>query len=146
MVRGAAARPVHVTDRLDFERGARTAYPSLRGGPSKRTTGFRYVVTVDVPYYESRVVTVIFPPGSRTPIVLADGPRDSPHRYEDGGLCMWFPGDPPSMQWRFSHGLLDLLDAIRAHLFREAWWRQHDEWLGPEVGHRPTPSTIEEIA
>ena len=50
------------------------------------------------------------------------------------------------MQWRFSHGLLDLLDAIRAQLFREAWWREHGEWLGPEVSHRPPTSNSTEIA
>ena len=59
---------------------------------------------------------------------------------------MWFPGDPPSMQWRLSHGLLDLLDAIRAHLFREAWWREHGEWLGPEVMHLPSVVDRKEIA
>lgn len=146
MASGAGGWPERIADRLRFERGARAAYPDLRGGPTKRTTGFRYVVTVEVPFYEPRVVTIIFPPRSHTPIVLADGPPASPHRYDDGGLCMWFPGDPPAMQWRFSHGLLDLLDAIRAHLFREAWWREHNEWLGPEVGHLPAPSIMKEIA
>lgn len=146
MASGAAGWPERIADRLRFERGARAAYPDLRGGPTKRTTGFRYVVTVEVPFYEPRVVTIIFPPRSQTPVVLADGPPASPHRYDDGGLCMWFPGDPPAMRWRFSHGLLDLLDAIRAHLFREAWWREHNEWLGPEVGHLPAPSDIKEIA
>ena len=125
---------------------ARAAYPDFRGGPTKLTTGSRYVVTVEVPFYEPRVVTIVFPPLSQTPIVLADGPPTSPHRYDDGELCIWFPGDPPAMKRRFSHGLLDLLDAIRAHLFREAWWREHHEWLGPEVGHLPAASDIKEIA
>src|SRR2546422_7956217 len=26
-----------------------------------------------------------------------------------------------------------------AHLFREAWWRETDEWLGPEAPHAPAP-------
>ncbi len=143
MARGAAGWPHRISDRLHFERGARAAYPGLRGGPTKRTTGFRYVATIDVPYYEPRTVTITFPAKRRTPSVLADGPPQSPHRYDDGSLCMWHPGDPPLMQWRFDHGLLDLLDAIRAHLFREAWWREHSEWLGPEVGHRPNPELKE---
>jgi hypothetical protein len=50
------------------------------------------------------------------------------------------------MQWRFEHGLVDLLDAIRAHLFREAWWREHGEWLGLEVSHQPTNPNLEESA
>jgi hypothetical protein len=147
VARGAAPGwPGRFTDRLRFERGARAAYPSLRGGPTKRTSGFRYVVTVDVPFYEPRVVTISFPPRSRIPTVLADGPPESPHRYADGALCMWHPTDPASMQWRFEHGLVDLLDAIRAHLFREAWWREHGEWLGPEVSHQPSNPNLEESA
>lgn len=135
--RGAVGWPARVTDRLRFERGARIAYPSLRGGPAKRLAsgGFRYTVDINVPFYETHAVTIIFPPHSRTPKVLANGPSRSPHRYDDGSLCMWHPRDPPSQRWRFDDGLLDLLDAITAHLFREAWWREHDEWLGPEISH-----------
>jgi hypothetical protein len=142
--RGAVGWPERITDRLRFERGARVAYPGLRGGPSKRmaNSDFRYTVTVPVPFYEPRTVTIIFRPGERTPLVLADGPRDSPHRYGDDGLCMWHPKDPPSMRWRFENGLLDLLDTIAAHLFREAWWREHHEWLGPEVGHTPDTKKV----
>jgi hypothetical protein len=134
---GAVGWPGRITDRLRFERGARAAYPGLRGGPAKRTAsrGFRYVVPIDVPYYERRTVTILFRPGSQTPVVLADGPPESPHRYDHGGLCMWHPKDPASQRWRFHDGLLDLLDTIKAHLFREAWWREQNEWLGPEVGH-----------
>lgn len=132
-----------MSDRLRFERGARVAYSGLCGRPTKRTTGFRYSVTIDVPYYEPRNVTIIFPARCHAPTVFADGPTESPHRYQDGSLCMWHPHDPRSMQWRFDHGLLDLLDTVRAHLFREAWWREHQEWLGPEVGHRPNPELEE---
>jgi hypothetical protein len=32
----------------------------------------------------------------------------------------------------FEDGLLALINHIQAHLFRKAWWREHDEWLGPE--------------
>jgi hypothetical protein len=46
------------------------------------------------------------------------------------------------MRWRFEHGLLDLLDAISAHLFREAWWREYHEW----VGHLPDTSDTKEAA
>lgn len=134
---GATGWPGRISDRLRFERGARAAYPDLRGGPTKRTAskGFRYTVTVPVPFHQPRAVVIIFGPGDRVPLVLADGPVRSPHRYDDGGLCMWHPKDPTSRRWRFENGLLDLLDAIAAHLFREAWWREHNEWLGPEVGH-----------
>ncbi len=141
--------PGSVVDRLRFERGARRAYPTLRGGPNRRTAsrGFTYTATVNVPWHEPRNVTVVFRAGGRTPMVFADGPTESPHRYGDGGLCMWLPADQASQQWRFDHGLLDLLDAVVAHLFREGWWREHDEWLGPEVGHtRPATNRPEEAA
>jgi hypothetical protein len=144
----AVGWPGRITDRLRFERGARAAYPRLRGGPAKRTAsgGFRYVVTIDVPFYEPRTATIAFPPRSRTAVVLADGPPQSPHRYDHGGLCMWHPEDPPSQRWRFDDGLLDLLDTITAHLFREAWWREHHEWLGPEAGHDSDIDEPEEVA
>jgi len=48
---------------------------------------------------------------------------------------MWVPSDTPANTWTVRHGLLDLLDAIAAHLFREAWWRETNEWLGPQVAH-----------
>ena len=146
VVSRAAGWPGRLVDRIHFERGARAAYPDLHGRSTDGSAGFRYVATVDVPFYEARVVTIIFQRRARVPIVLADGPKNSPHRYGDGGLCMWFPDDPRSMRWHFSHGLLDLLDSVRAHLFREAWWREHAEWLGPEVSHGFFPSEDREIA
>jgi hypothetical protein len=88
-----------------------------------------------VPYYESRQVEIRFENWSRTPKVFVDGPTESPHRYEDGSLCMWHPNDPPSERWVFSDGLLVLLNYIQAHLFREGWWREKGEWLGPEAPH-----------
>ncbi len=132
--------PGRLADRVRFERGARRLHPGLRAGPTRGTNrgGFRYVATIDVPYYQPREITIVFPPASSNPVVLADGPTDSLHRYDDGALCMWHPGDPASMRWCFDHGLLDLLDAVRNHLFREAWWREHGEWLGPEVSHLPS--------
>lgn len=136
---GPRGWPGRITDRLRFERGARAAFPSVRGSPTGRAPGggFCYTATIPVPFYEPRQITVIFPPGQRVPTVLSDGPTDSPHRYEDGGLCMWHPSDPASKRWSFDDGLLDLLDTIKAHLFREAWWREHHQWLGPEIIHGP---------
>ncbi len=42
---------------------------------------------------------------------------------------------PAKNRWVFDDGLVTLLGHIAAHLFREAWWRETGEWLGPEVGH-----------
>lgn len=143
MGRGAARGwPGRLTDRIRFEAGARAAFPGLRGAPARGANrgGFRYTGTVEVPCYETREITILFPPGSRIPIVHADGPTSSPHRYDDGALCMWHPTDPATQRWRFDHGLLDLLDTIRGHLFREAHWRESPAhgWLGPEVPHLDT--------
>lgn len=32
-------------------------------------------------------------------------------------------------------GLLVLFGMIAEHLFKEAWWREHHEWLGEEYPH-----------
>ena len=48
----------------------------------------------------SRTVRVEFSPGSpEVPRVFTDGPQESPHRYADGSLCMWYPRDPIDLQW-----------------------------------------------
>lgn len=81
---------------------------------------------------------IFFPLDTPTcPCVYADGPTDSPHRYHaDGGaLCLFQPQDPPEQQWTFKDGLLRLIGLSIAHLFREAWWRETGEWLGPEAPH-----------
>lgn len=145
MARGAVGWPGQIASRLRFERGARQAYPGIRGKPMSDSSGFRYFVTIEVPFYEQRHVTVVFSEWSLKPTVLSDGPAESPHRFGNGSLCMWHPKDPPSKQWSFDHGLLDLLDAITAHLFREAWWREYGEWLGPEVPHQ-TAAEQKELA
>ena len=69
------------------------------------------------------------------PQVTVDGARNSPHRYHGGYLCMWYPEDSDNEKWIFSDGLLALLVMTEAHLYREAWWRETGEWLGPEVKH-----------
>lgn len=82
-------------------------------------------------------MSILFPTGAATPTVFADGPTDSPHRFDDGSLCMWHPADPPNRRWRMADGLLDLLDTIRGHLLREAIWRETGEWPGEEAPHQP---------
>jgi hypothetical protein len=127
---------------------ART-FPGLkivkRGG-----AGRSYHAPIAVPYYgEARQVEVRFENGSRYPKIYADGPTDSPHRYEANRLCIWHPNDPPEQKWVFEDGLLMLLNLIQAHLFREAWWRETGgrdggEWLGPEVTHGPAKDEVKE--
>jgi hypothetical protein len=126
--------------RVRFERGATRHFSTLRGvtrtfGPK---AGRMYQVSMTVPHYELRHVEVFF--SKRLPTLVAitaDGPTDSPHRYNTHRLCIWYPDDPDEYRWVFEDGLLVLLGLIVAHLFREAWWRETGEWLGPEASHTP---------
>jgi hypothetical protein len=94
------------------------------------------MVIVVPPGLEPRQVTIIFSRATpEAPVVYADGPTDSPHRYHNGALCMWFPWDPPAARWRRRDGAGALLGQIVAHLVREEWWRRTGEWVGDEVAH-----------
>lgn len=91
-----------------------------------------------MPGYDPRRLRIVFDRDHvQTPRVLADGPGDSKHRYSDGSLCMWYPSDPPENRWILEDGLLALIGHAILHLFREAWWRETEEWLGPEAPHEP---------
>lgn len=101
-----------------------------------------YEVDLAVPGYDSRHVTIDF--DRRTwwrPRMFADGPAGynaSPHRFPGRGhreLCLWYAGDPPALRWEPDDGLLHLLGMVAEHLFKEAWWREHGEWLGEEYPH-----------
>jgi len=100
-----------------------------------------------VPFYEPRNVEIRFTGSYRVPRILVDGPS-SPHRYKTDGdsLCIWHPQDPPEQKWVFEDGLLALLNHIQAHLFREAWWRETGEWLGPEAPHVPVKEPVRDAA
>lgn len=128
-------------DRIVFEGGARKQF-GIRGRMTE--DGWTYELPVDVPFYETRQVRIHFSPwGGRIPTVTVDGPT-SPHRFDDGSLCMWFPYDPPRGCWVFEDGLLALLGHIMAHLFREAWFRDYGYWPGPEVPHGGPKENVEE--
>ena len=124
--------------RAVFERGVKQHFPEVRG--DTRTSGLKagraYKVLLEVPHYEPRRIEILF--SKKTPKwakITADGPTESLHRYGERELCIWYPKDPDTAKWVFEDGLLMLLGMITAHLFREAWWRETGEWLGPEVGH-----------
>lgn len=109
----------------------------VRTGKSKKYPGgFTLLFTLAAHGVPTRHVTITFPRGSPTdPKVVVDGPTDSPHRYADGTLCMWYPGDPPERRWRLADGAAALVANIAAHLVREEWYRTTGEWLGEEVWH-----------
>lgn len=91
-----------------------------------------------------RKVIIIFRgrPSVFRPIVMADGPRRSRHRFywsRPSSLCLWYAPDPDSMRWTLKDGLAGLIDLARLHLVKESWWRATNEWPGREV-HRQPPA------
>lgn len=148
MARGTPRRPRSWLEdfprRVRLEAAARAAYPGLRYRRRQRASGpvdiYQYVQAV--PGYEDRRVTVEFDRRAWwAPRIYVDGPSGvdaSPHRYADRGrtrLCVWHPGDPDDRTWVPEDGLLVLFGMIAEHLFKEAWWREHGEWLGEEYPH-----------
>lgn len=123
-------------DRLLFERGAKHAFPSLRS-KTCRKVGRCYTLEVEVPSFGTERIEIRFAKTApETPAVrVLDAPANSPHRYDDGTLCMWYPLDDEESRWVFEDGLLSLIGLTIAHLFREAYWRETNEWLGPEAPH-----------
>ena len=97
---------------------------------------YQYKVKVQVPHYGERNIRIRFS-GADIPSIFADGSKESPHRYKDGSLCMWYPQDPIEHRWVFADGLISLIGLTIIHLFRESWWRETGEWLGEEVLHGP---------
>lgn len=127
--------------RVRLEADARRAFRTLRWRRQQRRQGpfDIYDVDLEIPGYERRHVTVEF---ERKywwpPKVCADGPTGreaSPHRFGGRQLCLWYSGDPPERRWEPADGLLLLLGMIAEHLFKEAWWLEHGEWLGEEYPH-----------
>ena len=122
-----------------FERNASDEYPSLRVKNCRlgHKLWRQYNVNIFLEHYDvTRAVTIkMFNNSGKSPEVTVDGPEDSPHRYANGQLCMWYPNANNTERWIFRDGLLHLLVMVEAHLFREEWWRETGEWLGPERGH-----------
>lgn len=150
--RGTPTRPsswlADMPRRASIEADARRAMPQMRqrrhqtkGGPVAV-----YVVTMRIPGYADRFTTAEFSyqlPSD--PRLFADGPTESPHRFPDRKrtrLCIWHPADPPSRRWIPDDGLLALFGMVAEHLFKEAWWREHGEWLGDEFPHEPDDMAI----
>ena len=100
--------------------------------------GIEYTATIVLGHFQDRTATIRFEAKAPSFVsVAADGPRDSPHRYPDGHLCMWHPDDPDEHRWILSDGLGPLIEHVALHLYREAYWRTTGEWLGPEAPHSP---------
>lgn len=122
-------------DVLRFAGRAQRSFPGLT--TRKVAGGFEVRFRAELPgHYEQRNVTILFSKAlPRTPFITADGPTESKHRNGDGSLCLWYPWDDSTQRWEFEDGLANLVGLTILHLFREAWWRETGEWLGPEAPH-----------
>lgn len=88
----------------------------------RRRGGFALQALLSPSGLQRRRVTIEFGPNTpNCPVVYVAGP-DSPHRYADGSLCMWYPGDPPERRWTWHDGAAALAGHICAHLILEEWW------------------------
>jgi hypothetical protein len=126
--------------RLRFEGAARSQHPTLTVTSTGRGHDAEvvYRLTIDVPEYESRKVIIRLRNGFEpyAARITVDGPTDSPHRYGKDRLCIWHPDDPPELTWTASDGLGELISHVAIHLFKEAYWRETAEWIGPEAPHQ----------
>lgn len=98
--------------------------------------GFAIGATVHPPGVPPRRVRISFARGGEVPLVNANGPTESKHRYDGGELCMWYPDDPPELRWSHADPPGELLGHIVLHLVREEWWRRTGEWVGDEAPHQ----------
>jgi hypothetical protein len=97
-----------------------------RDQPTKVEIWFR----ADVPIARAAGI-----PESEFPSVY-DQFDSGPHRHGDGGLCLYYPYDPPTLRWTLAKGLSALYDMASEHLYFEDYYRRHDKvWLGREAPH-----------
>lgn len=98
--------------------------------------GFAVATSITPTGVPTRRVEIHFSPRRpEMPYVFVDGPDESPHRYADGSLCMWYPDDPAEARWRPVNGPTILLGHIAAHLIKEQWYRRTGDWPGDHVDH-----------
>jgi hypothetical protein len=128
-----------LANRIRFLQHLKLDYPDAASVAPRRKFrgGFAIKTKIEPAGVDKQTVEIIFSPGlPEEPIVFVDGPADSPHRYQDGSLCMWFPYDPPEARWCRPDGPTALLGHIAAHLIKEEHYRQTGEWPGAEAPHR----------
>lgn len=129
---------VDPANRLRFLRTLELDCPEARITAPRREFRGRFAVStrIEPTGVDQRAIVIVFTLGRpEEPKVFADGPTDSPHRYGDGSLCMWFPYDPPEARWHRSNGPTALLGHIAAHLIKEEYHRQTGRWPGAEAAH-----------
>jgi hypothetical protein len=123
------------------------AYPKHEVVRVGRALLIRLEVELDTLHKRRRLV-VICPgrPSRVRPIVMADGPTRSRHRFywaRPSSLCVYYAPDHEGLRWTLKDGLVTLVDLSRVHLIKEAWWRVTGEWEGYEV-HTRSPAGTEQ--
>lgn len=73
--------------------------------------------------------------GRDFPVVYAGEMNDSPHRYGDGSLCLYYPDDPPEQRWTHDKNLAVLIVLVQDHLFLEDAYADTGEWMAPQAEH-----------
>jgi len=90
-------------------------------------------------YPVERARISVFADGQVVAVPVADPARTWEHRYPTrftavgdgdwtiafGGLCLWFPGDPPHLRWDWSKGLDDFVRIVQRHLWTEEYCRRN---------------------
>ncbi len=74
-------------------------------------------------------------PGEDFPKIYAGSMDASPHRFSDGALCLYYPGDPVEQRWTSAQGFTALIVLVAEHLFFEDVFRETKEWIGPQAAH-----------
>jgi hypothetical protein len=123
-----------------LENGLPDAYPGFKKWRVGGALLYGGEVELDT-LKRTRRIVIIFPghPTKVRPIVMADGPKRSRHRFtwsRPTSLCLWYSGDHKSLRWTPDDRLVGLVDLARLHLIKEAWWRTTGAWPGLEY-HRP---------
>lgn len=52
-----------------------------------------------------------------------------------GDLCLWYPGDPRSLRWAWSDGLVSYITIVHRHLQAEECWRRTGSWPAEDAPH-----------
>jgi hypothetical protein len=126
---------------ITLMRGLSEAYPDHSLGRVGRALVVRLEVELDT-LRKRRRLALIFPgaPSRVRPIVMADGPTRSRHRFtwaRPTSLCLYYGRDDEGLRWTLRDGAVALVDLARVHLIKEAWWRATGEWNGYEVHRAP---------
>jgi hypothetical protein len=88
-------------------------------------------------YPIERVALFISADGRIAAVPHAPHTRTWLHRERTGlgGLCLWAPHDPVSLQWSWSDGLAAYISIMHRHLQAEEYWRRTGAWPAEDAPH-----------